>query len=71
MDRRRANVPMPLEYALVLLGERFGVPPWELERSADGGRIMHYLNLIGLAEGIKFDLEPLGVDGVMFWDDDD
>ena len=71
MDRRRANVPMPLEYALVILGERFGVPPWELEKSQDGGRIMHYLNLIGHAEGIKFDLEPLGHDGVMFWDDED
>jgi hypothetical protein len=62
---------MPLEYALVLLGERFGVPPWELERSPDGARILKYLNLIGLAEGIKFDLEPLGYDGVMFWDDDE
>jgi hypothetical protein len=62
---------MPLEYALCLLGERFGVPPWELERSEDGGRILHYLNLLGLAEQYKADLEPLGIDGVMFWDDED
>lgn len=71
MDKRRPGIPIPLEYALALLGERFGVPPWELERSQDGGRIMHYLALIGEAEQIKADLEPLGIDGVMFWGDDE
>jgi hypothetical protein len=71
VDRRRSGVPIPLEYALVLYGERFGRDPVELEQSEDGSRIMHYLALIGQAEQIKADLEPLGVDGVMFWGDEE
>ena len=41
----RDGVGCPLPLAMVLIGERFGIPPWEIEQ-APADRVTFYLNVM-------------------------
>lgn len=63
--RRGAGCPLPL--ALCIIGERFGTPPWEIER-APADRVEFYLNVLA-AEGEAheiYDGAPAGEDVIWF-----
>ena len=46
---KQHNAPCPMPLALCLIGERFGVPPWEIE-TAPADRVEYYLSVLA-AEG--------------------
>ena len=62
IDRRRKGVAMPLEYACILICERFpgAGAPWDLEEDERGDRIRYYMNLMGIEAEIKDALADLG-----------
>ena len=62
-------MPIPLEYAALLLAERFGVPPWQV-MEAPAETVLHWLNLVSLEAQYKGDLEGLGPRDEMDWGDD-
>lgn len=69
IDRRQAGVAMPVEYAYILLGERFGQPPWVIE-DAPADRLAFYLGLLSLEGQYKDDLAGLEPDEPMTWFDE-
>lgn len=50
-----------MPYALVLIGERFGVPPWELEQ-APSDRVRYYMTLLGIEGEARGAMEGLSPD---------
>lgn len=61
---------MPVEYAYVLLGERFGRLPWEIE-DAPADRVTFYLGLLRAEGEYKDDLAGLEPEDSMDWGDDE
>lgn len=61
----------PLPLALVLIAERFGGFPWEVER-ADAERVQYYLNVIGIEGEAHEAMDDLKPDEklVKYWGDD-
>lgn len=50
-----------MPYAMVLLAERFGGWPWEIE-TAPADRVTHYLNLLGVEGEARSALDGLEPD---------
>ena len=63
----------PIDYAFVLMGERFGRLPWEIEE-APNAQLAKYINILGIEGEIKGLLagaepgEEIFLEG---WDDDE
>lgn len=59
-DRRDPDIPCPQEYADILIGERFGIPPWSID-DAPADSYARYMRIMGLEGEIKsalMGLEP-------------
>lgn len=54
----------------MLIAERFGGWPWEIE-DAPADRVQYYLNLLGAEGEYKEALHGLGPDEPMHWEDED
>ena len=61
--------PLPMPYAYVLIGERFGLAPWDIE-DAPADRVQFYLNLLGAEGEFKGDLAGLEPHEPMYWEDE-
>ena len=60
---------MPLEYAYVVIGERFGLAPWDIEE-APADRVGFYLHLLGAEGEIRGDLAGFDPEDTIFWEDE-
>lgn len=57
-----------MPFALVLVGERFGVPPWELEQ-APSDRVRYYMNLLGIEGDARGAMDGLSPDEEFYRED--
>jgi len=61
---------MPMEYAYIVVAERFGGWPWDIE-DAPADRVARVFNLLGAEGEYKQALAGLEPDEPMFWEDDE
>jgi hypothetical protein len=54
--------------ALVYMGERFGVPPWDIEQ-APADRVEYYLSIMGVEGEMQALLDGLGPEDELIMDD--